>query len=219
MHHRGRTRGRLRAVLVETDPEAVRLALAPRNGLFARTAATVRIYAWGRACQVIERRQLPTWEESLTPPCAPPDPIAEPFSGSQRRTLQSWLLLVIMRGRWFQLEHWVKTGHWKKRPDSGWGRLLQEQLPATLKDPEGGYHRLRAELALEFGFHTERIRPVLAKIGSTTKGDRQHLREILLAVWDEAVPFPKRLSPDFYDNAASALSDLDFTRAEDDQEP
>jgi hypothetical protein len=204
LHHRSRTRGRLRAVLGETSAEALELGLIPRAGLRHRTALALRQYAWGRAHESLRGHELPDWSEGLTPRCEAPPALPEPIGTPQRSALVTWVLLVCLRDRLDQLLHWSRSGRWLRRPDSGWGRLLAEQLPADMQDRGGGYERLRLALHHELQSALAELRPRLARLAALRGRPeaRTATMEILAEGWDPAVPRIQRFQRELLEAAA-----------------
>jgi hypothetical protein len=192
LRHRNRTRGRLRALVMEGAPEVLAAATQPGPGLYEYTARAVRIYAWCRATGVLRRHHLPAWEESLTPPCDGAEGLLDELSAEAVAALRCWLLLVALRDRWEALRHWSATGSWLHKPDAQWGRLLQEALPRVLKDRDLGYERLRAELALGLTGHVNAMAPLFAQLEAAGPAG---LKATLAAAWHPEVPRPERLSP------------------------
>lgn len=190
LRHRTRTRGRLRAVLLETASDRL-LRILELPGLAARSERAVAAVAWARAHAVLHQHQVPSWDSSLTPRCEPPPALPPPLDAREREVLQTWVLLVVLRERFGQLEHWRRTGSWRKRPDSGWGRLLQDALPGTLAGADGGYDRVQAYLCLHWRAVCERLRPVLEQVVACRRGPE--IRAAVSACWEPEVPLPSRM--------------------------
>ena len=206
MRHRSRTRGRLRALLLETASDSL-MQLLELPGLYALSAAAVAGQGWSRACQVVHHHQLPAWDSSATPTCEQPPPIRDDFSPDHHRTIRSWMLLALLRDRWPALEHWAHTGTWLKRPDSGWGRILNDGLPTHLRDDDGGYDRLQAHLRFHWPDHVRTLQPVVAAIAVCRKGPA--VREAVLPYWEPEVPLPSRMGKGAIQAAARLLPSLE----------
>lgn len=218
VRHRRRARGRLRAALMDADSEAIGRVVMGSDRLHARTAAAIRVYAWSRACRVVDARQLPNWEESLTAPCPAPLPESPGLGPELVPVLHTWLLLVTLRGRLDQLEHWARTGSWLRRPDSGWGRLLQEQLPAALRASGNGYGAVREELALELDEHLAALRApleALSQAGTADRAAKRRFKEELARHWHPDVPFPGRVEASFSHAVTAALVRLRSSSADE----
>ena len=206
MRHRGRTRGRLRALLLETTSDSL-LQLLDLPGLHARSASAVAAQGWARACEVVHQHQLPAWDSSPTPSCEQPPFLEADFPPSVHRTIGCWMLLTLLRDRWAAMEHWVHTGTWLKRPDSGWGRLLHDALPARLRDADGGYDRIQSHLRLHWDEQLAVLRPVIAAIAACSKGTE--VRAALDPYWEPEVPLPSRMGKGAIQAAAQLLQALD----------
>ena len=209
LRHRTRTRGRLRAVMLETASDRL-LRILELPGLAARSERAVAAVAWARAHAVLHQHQVPSWDSSLTPPCEEPPALAAPLDAKEQSIVQTWVLLVVLRERFGQLEHWRRTGSWRKRPDSGWGRLLQDSLPASLVGPDGGYTRVQAHLCLHWDAVCDGLRPVLEQVVACRKGPE--IRAAVSPCWEPEVPLPSRMgsgaksaAQDVLDNLSGAL--------------
>jgi hypothetical protein len=205
LHHRQRTRGRLRAVLLEQSLDWTE-ALTHTPGLAARTRQALRRYAWAQACEVVRHQGLPSWEDGPTPACAPSPPLPEPLPEAVRASLQSWALLCILRGSLDQLLHWSTTGQWLRRPDSGWGRLLQDGLPGAARDENGGYERVQAVLSTELPSMLGALRPKLEAVAEAP--NTKAMKQVLLDGWSPDVAPPARLQKKMAGYAREALERL-----------
>ena len=190
LRHRSRTRGRLRALLLETASDRL-LHLLTLPGLHARTAQAVAAQGWARACEVVHHHQLPAWDSSPTPTCEQPPRTIDDLPAVQLPLVRTWMLLALLRDRWAALEHWSHTGSWLKRPDSGWGRLLHDALPRILRDRDGGYDRLQAHLCLHWDDHVRTLEPVISAIATCRKGPE--VRAAVEPYWEPEVPLPSRM--------------------------
>ncbi len=206
LRHRSRTRGRLRALLLETASDSL-LHLLALPGLYARTAAAVAGQGWARACAVVHHHQLPAWDSSATPKCSQPPPLCDDFDPEHHRSIRCWMLLTLLRDRWTALEHWTHTGTWLKRPDSGWGRLLNDALPADLCDADGGYNRLQAHLRQHWTDHLHALQPAVAAIADCSKGPA--VRVAITPYWEPQVPLPSRMGKGAIQAARQLLHTLD----------
>ncbi|MCB9759845.1 MAG: hypothetical protein H6739_08430 [Alphaproteobacteria bacterium] len=212
-NNRGKSRGRLRAVLAQVHPEAVGEALLGLDALYARTAAALRRYTWAWAQQVVRMGLAIDPLTGVTPPCEPPPPGPAPFTAPERDALRTWVLLVVLRGRLERLEEWSRTGGTQR--DAVWGRLLTDALPADLKDPpapgerQARYTRARTELALSLDALLASLRPTLAQVAALESGRdlRQRCEAVLDEVWSDAIERPTRGFPAFVRHAGEALAE------------
>lgn len=200
LHHRHRTRGRLRAI-VSGSLEGVVEAFSGLDGLQARTHQSLRQFGWARACEVVRGQGLPDWMSPVTPACTNPEAMEPRLSADERAAVETWILLCVVRGRRRELEHWGTTGQWLKRPDSGWGRLLQQGLPGSLVGEDRAYRRIVAHLCLYLPEHqaalADRVRQ-LSRLSNT-----RDLKAALALDWHPSISFPSRLSR----SAQAALSE------------
>ena len=117
------------------------------------------------------------------------------------------MLLALLRDRWPALEHWSHTGTWLKRPDSGWGRILNDGLPATLRDADGSYERLQAHLRLHWSDHVHALHPVVSAIAACQKGPA--IRIAVTPYWEPEVPLPSRMGKGAIQAATRLLNSLE----------
>jgi len=212
IQNRGRSRGRIRAALA-SDPDALQAPLMALDALCARTRAAAKRMAWAWARQQLGRGLTFDALAGVTPPCQQPPEGLPPLDDAEQADLESWVLLVVFKGRLGHLRRWSRTGG-TGDTDSTWGRLLKDDLPAGLRDPGGGrnasYHRLRTALCEDLESllesKAEVLRALLALPGG--KGLRGRFEGVLLAGWSPAVPFPKSGFPTFHSNIADALESL-----------
>ena len=216
VQNRGRARGRLRA-LAMTRPAALRPLLLSLEALHSRTLAAVRRYAWDWAWESMARGFAWDFSNPVTPPCEPPEVGLEPLDPSEHSAARTWVLLVVLKGRLDHLQRWVQTGGTGDR-DGTWGRLLSDELPATLRDPPPAdpgrgrvtatYHRLRAWLADSLEPTLARWRPVLQAVGALPENRTlaRSMEALLRPCWDERVPFPKAGFPTFQSHAVAAVA-------------
>ena len=120
--------------------------------------------------------------------------------------LRTWMLLVVLRGRFDQLDHWARTGAWRTRPDSGWGRLLKDGLPARLAQGGDGYGRIQAHLSLHGDRLWGALRPALEAAAAAQKG--KEVRAAVAPHWDAAVELPARMTAGASEAARAALDAL-----------
>lgn len=200
LHHRHRTRGRLRALVSDSMGQIVD-AFSGLEGLEARTQRSLRQFGWARACEVVRGHGLPDWASPVTPACSASVNWEPRLGADERAMVESWILLCVLRGRRRELEHWGRTGQWLKRPDSGWGRLLQEGLPVSLIGKDSGYRRVLAHLSLNLGAHLRSLAGRARRLSQLP--DSRALKAELAADWHPCVPLPSRLSQ----RAREALSE------------
>lgn len=195
VQNRGRARGRLRAVLAEQPADTLVQALSTLDALHARTVAALRRYAWAWAWNELARNIPLDPTGGVTPPCRfVPDEAA-----LDDAAIQSWLTLVVLRGRVDHLRRWLRGGVGR---DSVWGRLLAEALPGSLTDgPQRGrqrrYGRLKATLGADLEERLERLGPVLGRVAACERGRRSKI-DVLDALrpgWSDAVRLPSRGFP------------------------
>ncbi len=187
-----RARGRLRAVAA-TEPDGLIERVLALDCLHARTTA-----ALGRLVASWALDEYPSFsfdhERPLLSPCRDGEPLPPALDETEAAIARTWILLVILRGRWGHLRAWTEHGGTGDR-DKTWGRL-QEQVPDALCTSAGGrtrgYARLRAYLLEELEVEVEALRPLLRQIADlgaaleTRSGRRAlpgQLRELLGAVW------------------------------------
>jgi hypothetical protein len=206
LRNRGRTRGRLRAVLLEIAGDAL-LAILRLPGLASATHNALAAVGWSQAHVVLHKHGLPSWDSSLTPTCEAPPPLAPLLPVADEAVLRTWMLLVVLRGRWAQLDHWGRTGTWHTRPDSGWGRLLKDGLPHRLGQDGAGYARIQAHLNLHGPRLWASLRPALEAVAAATKG--KEIRAAVEPYWEPEVGLPSRMTAGAADGARVVLAHLD----------
>jgi hypothetical protein len=212
VQNRGRSRGRLRAVMA-LEPNALLEPLLGLDALAARTEAAVRRLAWAWARQQLGRGLTFDVTDGVTPPCHPPPEGLPPLSEGERAAAATWCLLVALKGRLWHLRAWVRTGS-TGDTDSTWGRLLKDELPERLRDPGVGrnasYRRLRAALSEELEDMLQDLSPALTLAASLKggKGLRGRFEASLTERWHPDVPFPRSGFPTFQRNASEALTAL-----------
>lgn len=193
--NRTRIRGRLRAVCRQR-PELVWESLKRLPGLFERTAAAVARYAWAWAWR--EARSGFGFDAGRlsSPPCLiDPRDVAlhRPFDEAEVRQITTFLLLVIGRGCWEDLNAWLAGADSQTLSKSFYRCVLK--LPDTLADPrpEGQrvrrYRRLQGHLE---GDGIETYRAVVTKVARRVarlkdgRGLKEALHAALRPDWDEA---------------------------------
>lgn len=201
--NRGKARGRLRALLGSTRRWDGLFAL---DGLSRRTDAALARYAWSWAWQELAHDFSFDASRTVTPPCEPQDDGFEPLTHDGADALDTWVLLVLLKGRLPHLQLWVRTGGTGDR-DSTWARL-QQQLPGDLRSPDQGYKRVRIHLA-------DHLDPILGEWSSTLVALLQitpgrHLKEAFLTVlrqrWHPAIELPRSGFPTFQDHIRAAIA-------------
>ncbi|MBX2802027.1 MAG: hypothetical protein KTR31_30380 [Myxococcales bacterium] len=142
--NRGRARGRLRAAMRMVGPEGGWTALLGVDALYARTRDALgwMCMDWARA----QRMRQFSFHLDQTPAGAQclPDPVwRDPLDTEEVRILETWAVLVAMKGRFGRLRDWSQSGSHGQR-DSTFGRLLQN-VPEPLHVGQG-YDRVRAAI-------------------------------------------------------------------------
>ena len=210
VQNRGRARGRLRA-LAMADPGRIRPILLSLDGLHERTLAAMRRYAWDQCWESMARGFAWDFTHTVTAPCREVSGGLEPLDAADIAAIRTWVLLVVLKGRRGHLIRWVQTGGTGDR-DGTWGRLLNDELPDGLRDPEpsgraASYHRLRAWLHDGLDEALAGLRPVLARIAALPEGRAlaRSMEALLAPTWDARVPFPKAGFPTFQAHAIDAL--------------
>jgi len=205
--NRGKARGRLRA-LVSADRYWLSALLAV-DSLHARTQAAVARFAWSWAWQEMSRGFSFDAGRATTPPCRSLPPGLPPLTDDSASALPTWVLLVLLKGRWAHLERWVRTGGTGDR-DSTWARLLKD-LPDRVGDPDGGYKRVRIHLNRELVRYLEANQPVLQAL-SVLPIDRRLKNRVLARIepsWHPEIALPRSGFPTFVENARRALALLE----------
>lgn len=183
-------RGRLRMLAVRRGPPP---GLPELDGLESRTRRVVGAWAWAWTLEVFSRDVDP--QRPASPPCRPPELLDTTLTEDERAQLETWVALVVLRGRLSHLKAWL-AGTTLPR-DRAWERLLYEQLPPALGDEgpgrNGSYRRLREALALGAGPWLERWGPVLREVGRLEASRRlpAQVKQFLTEHWHPLVPFPR----------------------------
>lgn len=192
---RARARARLRALAAER-PDALLTAVLSLPALAARTRDAAARWAWAWAWDELARDFAFSLDRPATAPCDQPDPGDVSWPADWNAPLDTWLLLVALRGRWSHLARWVAEGRTGDR-DSTWGRLLADALPEPLAVDR--YARLRRELRTSLAARRDRLRPVLQSIAHLPGGRRlkRDMLALLTPAWHPDVPLPKSGFPSF----------------------
>lgn len=211
--NRGRARGRLRALAAANTADGLRARLLALPGLHARTLAAVRRYAWAWAWQEMALDFSFDIARPVTPPCEDVALLPAPFSDDERPAIETWVLLVVLRGRLSHLRRWVASGSTGDR-DSTWARLLTDSLPDDLSEAQPGkrarsYRRLRVDLAEHLDDHLDALRPVLSRIAALEagRGLKGRFHALLATRWDGRVPMPRSGFPSFLTNATAVAQE------------
>ncbi|MEL6348703.1 MAG: hypothetical protein AAFV53_36705, partial [Myxococcota bacterium] len=182
------------------------------DALFDRSLAAVRRYAWAWAWQEMALDFSFDISRPVTPPCVEVSALPDPFPGALRGAIETWVLLVVLRGRKHHLRKWVRAGSTGDR-DSTWARLLSDALPEDLCDDAASgrsrsYRRLRVDLAENLDDILIGLEPLLRQIAALKPG-RKLKKQLLAAVdgrWDSRIARPSAGFPTFLKNAQAALS-------------
>ncbi len=199
----GRSRGRLRALVASEPHDHLAARIVRLEGLTERTLAAARRWAWSWAWEALATGFSFGLDRPVIRPCVT-EPGAAPLDAEELEVLEVWLLLVVLRGRGETARRWSTEG--AGDGDGTWGRLLLE-LPADLRDPDGGFGRVRAALASGWRERVAAIEPILERVARLPPGrnlKRDFWREVG-AAWNEAVGYPRAGFPTFVKNAAAWL--------------
>lgn len=200
VQNRGRARGRLRAVATRCEAAQLAAALGGLEQLAERTRAAARRWAWSWAWEALAKGFSFDLGQPVIRPCtttAGPEPLDQ----EAHEALRVWALLVVLRGRWATLRRWCHTG--EGDGDGTWGRLLGE-LPADLRDPDGGLTRIRAALAADEALG-QALDPILASVAQLSVGRtlKQRFWELVDPTWHDAIRRPRSGFPTFHRNATA----------------
>lgn len=195
----GRSRGRLRAVAASEPPAALVEALVRVDGLAERTRAAARRWGWSWAWEALSRGFSFDLDQPVIRPCRV-EPGVEPLDADDQAVLDGWFVLAVLRGRGATVRRWCTEG--KGDADGTWGRLLLE-LPEGLRDPDGGFVRVRAGLADGWDARVASTAPVLREIAALPPSRK--LKDAFWAVagpaWPEAIARPRGGFPTFVEHA------------------
>ncbi|MEQ1564882.1 MAG: hypothetical protein ABMA64_04535 [Myxococcota bacterium] len=200
LQNHGRSRGRLRAVAAREPPARLAAQLAPLPSLAERTRAAARRWAWAWAWESLARGFAFDLDQPVIRPCRA-EPGLDPLDPDDLAMVEGWLLLVILRGRGETARRWSRDGSGDS--DGTWGRLLLE-VPAGLRDPDGGLSRVRAALAERWEQMVRDLGPTLTAIAAAPTGRdaKRAFWEVAGPVWHPAVGRPKAGFPTFARSAA-----------------
>jgi hypothetical protein len=179
LQNQGRSRGRLRALAATEPPARLVAALRDLPGLAERTRAAARRWAWSWAWEALAQGFSFDLDRPVVRPCVV-EPGLQPLDADDLAVLEGWLLLVILRGRGATARRWSLDG--SGDGDGTWGRLLQE-LPADLRDGDGGFARIRAALAAGWDARIGAVTPPLERVATLEEG-----RKLKEAFWREVGP-------------------------------
>jgi hypothetical protein len=210
--NRGRARGRLRALLT-ARPEALLAAIAGLDGLADRTRAAARRWAWDWAWGALSHGLELDFSRPISPPCRQLAEGLAPVGDGERPAAETWVLLAVLKGRLAHLRRWAREGGTGDH-DGTWGRLLGAELPGCLRDPGGGYDRLRAWLSGDLEDTLEGWLPTLAAAAALPEGRglKGRFEALLGPRWDPRVRFPSGGFPTFQRHAAEARDALEAER-------
>ncbi len=214
--NRSRMRGRLRAVAGER-PAALGEALAALDAPFARTSAAVSRFAWAWAWREARRgfgfdlgRMLPTPCQVPPPRQAPLQPLGE----AEERAVLAFLLVVLGRGCWPDLERWL-AGDPGRDLSRTFYRCL-EQLPDRVADPQPRGQRARAYLRLVGLLEDDgleellpRLRALAGRVAALPAGAalRQRFAEALDEPWrGTGLPMPRHHLSTFRERCLAFLA-------------
>ncbi len=199
--NRGRSRGRLRAVAATEPPQHLARTVAALTAVAERTNAAARRWAWSWAWEALARGFSFDLDQSVIRPCLMQG-TRQPLCAEEVEVLECWLLLVVLRGKGDTARRWCREGSGDS--DGTWGRLLRE-LPADLRDADGGFVRVRAALAQRWTEHVVVLRPILAKIAALpgSRKLKSAFWEQVGPVWHEAIGRPRAGFPTFVRHAAA----------------
>lgn len=203
--NQGRARGRLRAVVMLEPAAHLAGAVADLPRLTQRTRAAARRWAWAWAWEEVARGFAFHIEQTVIRPCRA-DEGDVPLDEAAMECLESWLLLVILRGRGSTVRRWCVDG--AGDTDGTWGRLLK-LLPAELRDVDGGYVRVRVALSDRWSELCGALGPLLEQIAGlpTSRTLKVRFWEIAGRVWHETIPKPRGGFPKSVQHAAAWLAD------------
>ena len=216
--NRGRMRGRLRALLAGGGREVIRARLLQHPSLFKATDRALARFWLHQVWQ--ERRRDFTWDGKnlTTPPCAPLEAPAAAAPPLDLAALRTWVLLVVLRGRYEHLQRWAEEGSTGDR-DSTWGRLLADQLPAVLASGAAGARDLRPlrdHLSMNLSDVITALLPTLEAVAAAAPGpgQRDAIRQALAPDWHPEVDFPQRRFAELREHALALIRGRPMTEEE-----
>lgn len=204
---RAQVRARLRALLAQTPGVALPLLLAT-PALHGRTQAAARRLAWAWAQRELETGFSLGLSACRLPACALP--AARPCPPDLEGALDTWVLLVALRGHLDGLIRWLERGT-AANGGGSWGRLLSEGLPTPLRGARG---ERRAQLREWIGpdplARLARHRALLRGLTAlpVDRGLRARARALLAPIWHPQIPLPDRDFPALCRHAALVLGRL-----------
>ncbi len=200
---RGRVRARVRRLASER-PSALLEALLQAQALHARTVAAARRWAWAWAWDELARDFSFDLERPLSAPCEQRDELDLQLPSEAIEALDTWVLLVVLKGRSTHLQRCVREGSTGDR-DTTWGRLLSDDLPRGLAVER--YQALRVELADSLGLRLATLRPLLTRIAEMEAGRtlRRRFEALLGDTWHPEMAFPRAGFPTFVRHAREAI--------------
>lgn len=203
---RARARARLRALAGERA-EALLEAVLALPALAARLRDAASRWAWAWAWEELARDFSFDLGRPVLAPCVQDDLIPPPWPAAWEAPLDSWLLLVLLRGRLDHLRRWAETGSTGDR-DSTWGRLLAEALPAPLSAE--GHGRLQDELRQSLSRRLSALRPVVVAVAQLQpgRGLKSAVLRILEESWSPWLPLPRAGFPSMQRAARALLPTL-----------
>lgn len=216
--NRGRMRGRLRALLASGPMEQIRARLLQHPALGKATDEGLARFLTHQAWQELRRDFIWDGKNLATPPCAPTAERAAAGPTLDLAALRTWVLLVVLRGRYEHLQRWAEEGSTGDR-DSTWGRLLADQLPAALAPGVVGVRDLRPlrdHLSMNLSDVITALLPTLEAVAAASPGPRQRetIRAALAPDWHVDVDFPKRRFAELREHALALLRGRPMTEEE-----
>lgn len=207
IQNRGRSRGRLRALLCEESGGSVGDRVAHLPAVAARTRAAARRWAWEWAWEELALDFSFDAARPVGVPCKATGALHAALEGEEIAILSVWVLRVVLRNRASHLLRWVAEGSTGDH-DATWGRLLLD-IPDALRDgPQGRYGRVRAHLASSLDGILSGYRPLFAALASLPD-DRTAMarfRTLTEPIWHPAVPAIASGMPGVRRSAAEALA-------------
>jgi hypothetical protein len=189
VQNRGRSRGRLRALLCDGPSPGWMGRFLSWPALAHRTRAATRRWAWEWAWEELALDFSFDAGRPVGVPCRQDGEGPVPLEGEEIEILEVWVLRVILRGRLAHLRRWVDEGSTGDH-DATWGRLLVE-IPDALRDAGSGrYGRVRAHLVSELSSVLQAHRPLLAALAALPEGRSAmaQFRALTEPHWHAAVP-------------------------------
>ncbi|MEZ4238326.1 MAG: hypothetical protein R3F59_19675 [Myxococcota bacterium] len=197
--NQGRSRGRLRALAASEPAAALAERVAALPALAERTRAAARRWAWSWAWEALATDFAFDLDRPVVRPCVAEAGVAA-LEAEELEIVETWLLLVILRGRGDTVRRWAAEG--RGDSDGTWGRLLLE-LPADLREADGGLARVRAALAAGWDARVASVAPVLRRVAGLSEGRalKRAFWDVVGPAWHVAVAHPRAGFPTFVRNA------------------